>query len=780
MAVPLLLHGQSLFTVAGRIVDEAGEPMVGAHALLGERAAVADSKGEFVFDKIPPGSYNLHCRFIGYAPVDTTIHVSASLHVEIRLDEQVAALHEVVIEDTAPGKLNTLKTEKADRDFIMRNYSGSLAQSLESLAGLNAMAIGAASSKPVVRGLGFNRVAVAENNIKQEGQQWGADHGLEIDPFHIEEIQIIKGAASIEYGSDAIGGVINLDNSNLPEDGALEGDLTLLAKSVNHTLGGSLSLNGRKDRYYFKIRGSALDYADYHIPTDQIIYLNTFIPVYNQRLKNTAGHEKNINLTLGYVSPNVRSSFSVSNVNQKSGFFPGSHGAPDIERVRDDGSRRNIGFPYQYANHFKITTNHILLLGQGDLHIDAGLQKNRRQERSEFHTHYSGQRPPEVNPDLELDFGLSTLTLNLKYHRDLAASLHVDFGVQGQWQENEAGGYSFFLPAYHRNMLGVFAKSHWKISDKLALTGGARFDRGNMHIRGFYDPLLAQYLSERGETAEQDAWRSLPSTNRYDDFSGLIGLTYQPIPKLKTALNIGKSFRLPSAIELGANGIHHGSFRHEKGESSLAPERGYYLDGSIEAEWPAFNLSASPYLYYFTNYIFLNPSGQWSDLPHAGQEYQYTQSKALHAGVELAMHATAGQFTGKANLEYIANRQVTGAAQTNYPLPFTPPVNGFWEITYSPAMESAVFSEPSVFINGRSALAQNQVARNEKRTPGYHVFGVGIQSVVTLLGAKTEVALQAQNLFDAAYFNHISFYRQLEIPEPGRNIQLMIRIPFAF
>jgi iron complex outermembrane recepter protein len=771
--------GHDKLVLSGHIHDEHGLPMVGVHVFLADNVTASGLDGEFVFHDLEPGEYTLKCNFIGYRSYQSIVVLQNNTALIINMTPDILSLGEVVITDKKNGDLQTLKSDIIHSQAIMDRYAGSFIKSIESMPGVNAMDIGASMSKPVIRGLGFNRVVVTENGIKQEGQQWGADHGLEIDPFSVEKAEIIKGASSIEYGSDAIGGVINIENSRIPEKHSLSGEVSLLAKSVNQTIGGSLFTQYRGDRYYFKLRGTVLDYGDYNIPTDRINYLNTIMPIYDNRLKNTAGNEKDFYAVAGYLSNNFRSSLSVSNVDQLQGFFPGAHGIPSIERVQQDGNRRNLDLPYQHSTHLKAINNSVLILGNHDLHLDLGYQVNHRQEWSRFHTHFSGQSPPEVDPDLELDFKLRTYSINAKYHFHISRH-NLTIGSQNQFQDNEIGGYNYFLPAFNRRTYGLFIKDNIEINDRLKLTLGLRHDWGRTQIKGFYDSLLHRDLQIRGfgDQADFYANRGIASQNSDINMSWLAGMVYQIDPKWATRFNLGKSYRLPLAIELGANGIHHGSFRHELGNPSLDSERGYYIDGAIEYESKALGLSLNPYAYYFSNYIFLNPTSTWSFLAHAGQIYEYTQSRALLSGIEMTFSKSFGRrlvFSG--NMEYILNQQLSGESR-HYSMPLTPPFNGFGELEYGFGALSDNSSNFSVFLNSRFALRQSQLAKNEKSTPGYQVFGVGVKKSISIGGNMIDLSLQAQNVFNTRYFNHISFYRKLEIPEPGRNIQLLVKVPF--
>ena len=277
-------------------------------------------------------------------------------------------------------------------------------QAMENIPGVQAMDIGSGFSKPMIRGMGFNRVAVLENGIKQEGQQWGADHGLELDAFNVDAVNVMKGPASLLYGSDAMGGVIDIAPVQVPAENMLFGDVTLLGKSVNETIGASLMLGIKRNAWYTRLRYSEQRFGDYRIPADTIVYLTQKMPVYGRRLKNTAGWERNVNFFTQYQKKGYKSNLAVSNVFQKTGFFPGAHGVPDLSRLEDDGDSRNIDLPYSKVNHLKVTTHQQYAWEKFILSGDIGYQNNHREEWSAFHTHYGTQPLPETDPDKELAF----------------------------------------------------------------------------------------------------------------------------------------------------------------------------------------------------------------------------------------------------------------------------------------------------------------------------------------------------------------------------------------
>ncbi len=693
-------------------------------------------------------------------------------------DSELVEDEKIIEEVIISGTVKTIENkERISEKFIRQNFSGSLVQSLENVAGINVMSIGSGAGKPIVRGLGFNRVAVSLNGNKHEGQQWGADHGLEVDAFSLESIELIKGIASIEYGSDAIGGVLNIKNNLIPDKNSFNGKTTLLGRSVNNTIGTVLEIEHRKDRFFYKLKSSYLDYGDFKTPTDTIIYLTRKIPIHNRRLKNTAGQEWSIFGQIGYVEENYHSILTVSNNQTKAGFFPGSHGIPDVNRLQDDEKSRNIEYPFQQANHFMVQNEHKWNFSDSELLVDLAFQNNHRQEKSEFHTHYSNQPKPEKDADLELDFNLNTFSGNTKYTRYLSEKHKTDFGLQLQIQDNTIKGYNFLLPEYNRNNYGVFALHNYRFSDKLRFDFGLRYDFSSSKIEEFYDEMLYDYLIGRNyskDLASEYALRSPELSKDFSNFNAKAGVLYLLNKNIDFTLNIGSSFRNPTVIELGANGVHHGSFRHEKGDENLDSERGYIVDLQLTYKTENFSLNFSPYLYYFANYIYLRPTGEFSVLPHSGQIYRFSQTKTMLTGFELESNYSFDKFKTEIVLEYIYNQQI----EEKYPLPFTPPFNAFVKVDYSLFERSKIFKNSVVYVNGKYFAQQSRIARNEEITPSSIVFGAGFSSDLDFGKIQPKLTISAQNIFDTKYYSHTSFYRALEIPEQGRNIQIIISYNF--
>ena len=656
----------------------------------------------------------------------------------------------------------------ADEEYLTENRSHSLMSSLEKLPGIKAWQIGQGFSKPVIRGLGFNRVAVTEHGIKQQGQQWGADHGLEIDQYNVERITLIKGPASLQYGSDAIAGVVVISPPPPKAAAGLSGTVLLTGSSSDRLVGSSAGLHYQKENTYVKGRLTYRNFEDYRVPARSFRYLNWTFPIHDGVLKNTAGREFDVALQAGRSTDKHTSSIAVSNVQAKTGFFAGAHGLPTTVALDDDGDRRNIGLPYQAVNHFKSVYNHTVQLRRTQkITADFGFQHNLRREYSQPHTHGYGPMP---EGDLELELRLQTATLNTAWEYYSSAAHLLSVGISAEYQHHRTGGYSFLLPRFEQLTGGVFVIDRYHFSDKLTGTAGLRYDVGRIHIHRHLDRYLPAAYQQRSPELEK----------AQGDASFGAGLAWRPHPQWEVKVNVGKSFRMPTASEYASNGVHHGMFRHELGDSTLRPERSYQADVHLafKKDYAGFithiSCTADGFANYFPNFIFLNPTGAFSWLPDAGQYYRYEQSRAFRAGGEVQLHVDfAARFSLESSAEYVHAVDL----RSRYPIPFTPPLYLTTGVSVR-LPETAFLRRNRLAVTHRYAAAQRRVSRNEAVTPGYQLVDVSVAFALPLgkQNAGAHVTLQLQNLFNTEYYNHISFYRYLNIPEPGRNVRLSLEI----
>lgn len=654
---------------------------------------------------------------------------------------------------------------KLDKNFIESNFSGSLMQSLSNIPGVKAVNIGSGQSKPAIRGLGFNRMAVCENGIKHQGQQWGHEHGLEIDQFAVDDIEIIKGPAAMLYGSDAIGGVICLNYNALPKKRS-ESEVNLFARSNNRLLGISGYNGGKFNRFFYKFNFTLTKYSDYIVPADSIQYYSYYIKLKNNRLRNTAGNESDVKLTLGYNGKKLKSFLNFSEVYTKSGFFANAHGVEvRLSQIDFDKSFSDIDYPYSTAGHFKILNNNSLKIGRNTLNLDIAFQLNGRKEYSEPVSH---GYMPKPNSFLEREFNKKTYSLNLNY-KSIVGNLSLNYGLTSEYQDNTSGGWGYILPSFKQFSSGIFVFGKYHLPNNFIVSAGIRTDFANIKISEYYD--WYQTPTENGDY--QYIMRSPNVSKHWNCVIYSAGINWQPNDWV-FKVNVGKSFRVPTASELGADGVNYQIFRYERGNPDLKPEQSYQLDLGINYENRKFNFYLTPFVNFFPDYIYLNPDYHYVE---GLQLFEYVQCKVFRTGVESEVGYTINrkaEFT--IGGEYLFARQLSGDKK-GYGLPFSQPWNCFASTKcYIPQHKRV--NECYVLMSYTFTGAQNNIVPPEKSTDSHQIVNISFAKKFAFKNLKLKTELSVQNLLNSKYYDHTSYYRLIDVPEPGRNFSLLIGLNF--
>ncbi|MBR1706199.1 MAG: TonB-dependent receptor [Bacteroidales bacterium] len=650
----------------------------------------------------------------------------------------------------------SLGSVEVGRNYLENHFSGTLMQRLRTIPGVQSRSIGSGQSKPAIRGLGFNRIAVAVDGIKHEGQQWGDDHGLEIDAFSVDRVEVVKGPGALLYGSDAIGGVLGLYTNYLPT-GPVQGKVQFSARSNNEWLGLSARVEGRQGRFYYRFHLTGADYGDYRVPVDSIQYYSYNIPLKDGRLRNTAGRERDGSLALGYVGKTFRNDLTVSDTWSKSGFFANAHGLEvRLSDIDYDRSRRDIDLPWQRVNHLTVH-DHAHWHGPGFI-LDADLawQHNARMECSEPVSHGYMPTPPDA---VERAFRKHTLTAKAGVRIDWTARHRLLAGVDAEYQHNRRSGWGFIIPDFETASGGLYAVDRWTLSDDLVLNAGLRFDGVRTRIQSYQDWY---------ETLGEYKLRSEDLRKTFRSLTWSAGAAYSTGPWV-WKMNAGKSFRVPIPKELGADGVNYHIFRYEKGNPALDPEQSYQMDVGINYAGDRLNIQVDPYLNWFPNYIYLNPtSGYYEGL----QMYAYTQCAVLRYGFEVQASLSFGpHWETEIRGEYLHAEQLSGAKK-GYTLPFSPP----W--TADALVRYILRPGTSVQMDLRLIGDQREIVPPEKPTDGSYTLNATVSRQFPLGKTLLKVNLQVENLLDRRYYDHTSYYRLIGVPEPGRNASLLVGLEF--
>lgn len=756
----LYLSAQSISLRGDVLTLNTAQSLAGVKVTVHETNQITftDSLGQFYLS-LKKGHYHLHFEKPEYAASDIDLVLEAPKQLFIYLSPTRIELNELVIEDSylrIGSASNSKEVLAINPQGIEQGQNLDLGSLLEALPGVSMLNTGLGISKPVIRGFMGNRVAVIDQGIKQEGQQWGMDHGLEIDPFQAQRMEIVKGPAALQYGSDALGGALKILPDLRPKK-KYSASFQSVYHSNNNALGFSASSAFKAGNFSTRLRLSHRQYQDFNVPAEQFTYNGFVLPITEGALKNTAGMLNSLNGSFAWQTDDYRARYLISYYGQEQGLYPGATGVPRAYDVGQIGSPSDIDLPRQEIAHYKLYTLQNIRLADHWLELEAGFQRNDRGERSVPHAH--GFEELDSSATLALGLIQDSWQLNARYRIHLWDQ-EVLLGTAQQIKLNKRDGFEYLIPNFQTYQSGLFALSKGEWSDEWHWDGGLRWEYKQVNSELSTAPWWADIDSL--------ALRSPAISRSFSNVAGAFGVSYKPSPLWLFKAHLARSFRAPNMAELSSNGVHHGTFRHEVGDENLNPERAWQLDMQLELQRETWLLRLSPYFYYFENFIFLRPSARFSLLPEAGQLYLYEQAPALQGGGELFLdwHPIKELHISNA-LELLLNKNL----ETSLPLPFSPPWNNRLSLNWEA-------KKWQFGANWQWTLDQNRVDRNERKTPGFHLFDLNAAYTKTWGTHKLELNMAVQNVFNTSYLRHLSRYRILNLPEQGRNIILGIAYSF--
>ena len=780
-ATPTNAQDKNTYSIQGKLMDSDKNPIIGAEIILKQDtiATLSNIDGYFKFNNLPAKTYTILVSSVGYKKFTRIIKPDTLIGiVEFSLEQEVKAIEEVRVKANRSQLLqrsNSFSIELIEEEYLKEKRAGSLMQTLSNVPGVNSMDIGSGLSKPVIRGMGYYRVVVAQNGIRQEGQQWSSHHGLSVDQNGVNHVELIKGPATLQYGSGAIGGVINILPEHVPLGQEVSGDISITAKSNNSYGGVNGHLITRIGDFYTHVSLSYSSFGDFKVPDTDSFLLPapvsapeaTHPVMMGKTVSNTAGKEGAASATFGVVKRWGTSSIELSYYNNETGFFDWQGTKNDSIREAHEKNARDIIWPYQDISHFSVRHFTKAFINRNKLELALGFQQNLSDEY-DYLTDRTGNRTFSLEKfnqlgGLDLSLMLNTWTAKVTYTLNNLEKQKLTLGLNSQHQINEIDGYGHFLPQYQLNTYGGFVIHKYTLSSKWKLHSGIRFDWNDFYMSESLNP----------DPAYGDSIFNPELSKNYPGLSLMLGISYLPGSKTVFKANLGKSYRIPSAYELGAYGLHRHEGRFEVGDTSLNPEEAWQFDLGYEKQWDVFSTTLSPFFNYFTNYLYLKPTAILRD-GGEGQVYEYVQSEALMAGGELNVSwqlQSSLKFNLGAEYIYVANLELMRA------VPFTPPPSIIIGVNYKLDGKGA-FGKSRLGLDVIKAFAQNYTVPNELQTPGYIILNTIGSTHINIGKQDLELVLRIQNLLNNRYYNHISFYRRLRIPEPGRNVQLGVTMTF--
>lgn len=775
-----MLSAQCL--IEGVVVDAGdGLPLMGVVASVSRHDlhAVSDENGVFKLDLCGVCSETTHeisLQYTGYEERKIAIHLPQQQRLRIQLLPDAGRLVQTIVCEVRSDATQTQSTERLTRADLDANLRGNLAESLTRIAGVDVLKTGTGIGKPVVRGLWGARVGVRIDNLRLEGQQWGSDHGLEVDALDVQTVSVVKGASALAYGGDATGGLVLIESADFaPLTRPIHASVQTLYKSNNQHYGISAQLRAGGENWRVQARATQQSWGDYAVNADSFTYNGYNLPLYERRLKNSAGVERSARVSAAILQHNrYFSRLTASAYWLDAGIFAGAVGIPRSYSLQPDGNGRDRLNPRQNVAHYRLQWQHTHYFKNPAwqwYHQLAG-QYNLRREFSNPETH-SRPLSADGNNNLALSLGLFTLTAETRAEFHKPNSGHsYQFGAQANAQRQTAAGFEFLAPAYSAAQAAAYLSAEYSTPRGNLLTYGARLDYSQMQTQAH--SVAARSIT--GEIIEQQ--RASALQRQFLNYALAVGYRHNLPKGQNLRFHLAKGFRTPTANELAANGIHHGTFRHERGDSSLRSEEAYQAEISYEYAGKCWSAQAAAYGSFFDGFLYLRPTARFSPLPEGGQVYQFSQHDVAQAGGELRYdyNAPNQQWHWGQSAQYVFLQNLT----TGLPLPFSPPARLLSQLTYAPALR-AKNGNPSpislrIELQHELNAAQNRTDRNEAPTPAYQLLHASATaSYSSAKIGRFDLSLQLQNAFNTPYLQHLSRYRPLMLPEQGRNWVLALR-----
>ncbi len=740
----------------GRVIDAiTKETLPGALITIPDLkiSVVSNSSGQFTFTNIPlKGRFLVEIRYIGYSTLIQTVDLSDASGMEFALYPSTIEAKEVVITGTAfstDNRKNSTAVSSVTKDQLVNRPSGNLVDAIARVPGVSQVTTGGGISKPVIRGLSYNRVVTLVDGAKQEGQQWGDEHGLEVDQYSAERVEVLRGAASLLYGSDALGGVINILEPLPSPEGKIQGELISSYQSNNGLSGSSGMIQGNNNGFVWRARGSYKNAFSYNAPGGRIA--NTG---YNE---TSFSGQLGLNKKWGYAHLNVSS-------------FRNNIGLPDFGRNADgsfedesgntfsdqDLKNRTLFLPFQDIRHYKIAFNSHVLFNTGRLRTTIAFQDNQRRELEDNRT------------DPALFFDLKTYSSDFKYFFNETNGWEPVIGLSGLIQNNLNKAEELLIPDYDAREFGLFAyaKKSW---ESTTFNLGARFDYRNI---------------EGVEMVEDGSAKFNNFSNSFSNLSGALGFTKEFDEHYNFKANLGSAFRSPNIAELSSDGVHEGTFRYEIGNNNLKPENSYYGDLAFEFNNNTVSASIGAFNNYINNFIFSSQLNDETTVVNGETLplYRFIQANANLSGLEatLTLHP--------ANLIHFENsfsytRGINRA--THSPLPFIPSAILRNELRLEPDLKGLKSSYFSIGMD--NVFKQNRIDKFETPTSGYSLVNLGVGTTFMLGRQPLRLNLSANNIFDKAYYDHLSRFKPGRLDESapavgyynqGRNVSVGLYLPF--
>ncbi|MBC7553281.1 MAG: TonB-dependent receptor [Taibaiella sp.] len=778
------------FELKGKVTDSKGVPLFGASVEITDlkTGTLTDSNGEYMIENLPKGIFMMEVHNLGYATTTQSINIVDNSTKTFVLSTNIIEKNEVVVTGAslATGeRRNITPVQSINVRQLRENASTNIIDAITMLPGVTSVSTGPAVSKPVIRGLGYNRIITLNNGVRQEGQQWGDEHGIEIDEYNVTRVEVLKGPASLAYGADGLAGVINIiSNPDVPE-GKILGNIISNYQTNSGLVAGHANIGGKSKGltwYGYVTKKAAHDYSNVNDGY-----------VFNSRFRNTDyGASVGVNKSWG------SSKISFTGFNQLLGLPEGERDSatgrflkeiPDTTEIVTDAMGRSyaMNVPYQHIQHYKwVWDNNLYLHNGGRIGLTIGYQRNIRQEFAD----------PATLDVPGLSLLLQTLTYDLKYILPQKNDWRISAGINGMSQWNTNKGTEFLVPDYRMFDGGLYsiAKKDW---DKWSVSGGLRLD---VRILGTYMKLDNAFLQPKVFVTYQVFY---PFTDYFTNASGSLGAAYNISKRATMKFNFSTGYRTPNIAELAANGVHEGTIRYEYGNVELKPEKSAQID--LGFSWQSEHLLVNVSLFdnYINKFIYIRKL-----LTQSGTDSIPTFNNDANFAAYIQDQANANLYGGEINIDYhphpldwlhlentfsyVRGFFLTKVENTNN-LPYMPPARWVMDLRGQRKAIGKYLKNGYAKLGMDMNFAQNNVFElyeTETKAPGYLLFhaGAGADIINSKKRTVCTITLAVNNITDVAYQNSLSRLRYAPVNNttgrqgifnPGRNFSVMVAVPLS-
>ncbi len=796
----LSVRGFGQNEITGFIKDkQTGSPIPGASVYFPDlkTGAIANKQGAYILKNIPKGAYLIEVSSVGYRSAIEAVHINGMMKSDFLLSPTAFELNEIILTGVPKATIqrqNPFPVSWLGKNEMLQNTSSNIIDAINVIPGVFQITVGAAISKPVIRGLGYNRVVVMNDGVRQEGQQWFDEFGIEIDENSVNKVEVLKGPASLSYGSDAMAGVINfLPPPALPE-GECRGSLLTEYQTNNGLFNSAINVAGNKKGFTWDLLFTAKMAHDYKDKYDGYVWNSGYGET---NLKGIFGMHKN----WGY------SALTLSMFNLKLGIIEGARDSATgqfqshyLDSNGDDSldiapSGKNTTYNYypiihQHVRHYKAVLDNNILLGPGKLNLRLGFQENFRQEANDI-----------TKGDIYNNyFFLRTINYDVQYLWPEKNGMQVSVGINGMQQSSEDRGIVFLIPEYNLLDAGLFCMVK-KTFKKLSFSGGLRFDNRSFHAKNLYTDTLGVRVAAPDNYS---ALRFSAYNSNFSGFSGSAGIAYDFSKNVYGKLNLSSGFRAPNAPETGSNGIHDGTPFYEIGDAGLKPEHSLQLDATLGIATDDFNGEITPFVNKITNYIFpvklesvFGGDSLRDDIVagFGGPTFKYISGDAVLSGGEIMIDIHPHDINWlnfETAFSTVRAIQLHQGDSTRY-LPYSPPGKIQSKLKFVFKKINALFQNSYVSIGVDNYFEQNKIYYkfgDETVTPGYTLINVGLGTDICSKNNRVcSIYLTGNNVADVGYQNSMSRIKygdpnnvtgRIGVFNMGRNFSLKLLIPVNF